>query len=504
MSNVLLPLSGSGDVTASVATEDIGGAHYQLLKVMDGTPGSTSPIIGASTTPGSTDMGLVVRNIASTAFNQAVVGAVGLTSGSSAVELTSAGSTRLVGRVTVDSAVTVSGSVGLTSGSSEVALTSVGSTRLVGQVTVANPTTDVTVTGAVGITSGSSEVTLTSIGSTRLVGQMTVANPTTGVTVDGTVGLTSSTGQKGSFALASGTTGIMGAMYVSSGTQTIGTVQLSSAGTTGSIGSVALLAGSTATMIGSITVGTAGSTANTIGSAALLAGSSANTIGAVAQAPGSTSVAPWYVISTAATGGPGSSAVDANLTSLGSTKVVGTVNVSSGVILGAGSTGNVIGSVIMGTAGSTANTVGSVALLAGTTGTMVGAIALSSAGYNAVTQGAGSSANTAWTIDSVPFSSGGCSRTSISTTVDIQIVAANANRKALIIANRSTAQTVGCGFSTAAVTTGLANVDFFIGPSSFVSFGIQGGFPLYQGPLRGINLTSTTVAGSVGVVQFTT
>ena len=79
---------------------------------------------------------------------------------------------------------------------------------------------------------------------------------------------------------------------LTSGTQTIGSVQITSAGTTGSIGSVALLAGS-----------------------------SANTVGAAAQGAGSTTVSPWYVISSA--GGGGSTTVDANLSSAGSTKVVG-------------------------------------------------------------------------------------------------------------------------------------------------------------------------------------
>lgn len=102
----------------------------------------------------------------------------------------------------------------------------------------------------------------------------------------------------------------------------------------------------------------------------------------------------------------------------------------------------------------------------------------------------------------VPFSSGNVSRTSVSTTVDTQLIAANANRKALIVANRSTAQTVGIGFSTAAVTTALANVDLFLGPSASITFGGNGTLPPYRGPLRGINLTSTTVAGSVALTEF--
>lgn len=106
-------------------------------------------------------------------------------------------------------------------------------------------------------------------------------------------------------------------------------------------------------------------------------------------------------------------------------------------------------------------------------------------------------------MQSIPFSSGNIARTSVSTTIDRELIAANANRLALIIANRSTAQTVGIGFSTAVLTTALANVDCYIPPSSYLSFGLQGGLPLVRGPIRGINLTSTTLAGSVAVTEFT-
>lgn len=160
---------------------------------------------------------------------------------------------------------------------------------------------------------------------------------------------------------------------------------------------------------------------------------------------------------------PSSGAFGLTVRAIPTTAQLQGVAVSSGAILGAGSSANVIG---------------------------------------AVAQGPGSSDNF-WFNQSIPFSSGQTSRTSISTTVDTQIVAANAARKALIVANRSTLQTVGIGFSTAVLTTALANVDVFIGPSSFISFGLHGGLPLYTGPLRGLNLTSTAVAGSVAVTQFT-
>lgn len=148
--------------------------------------------------------------------------------------------------------------------------------------------------------------------------------------------------------------------------------------------------------------------------------------------------------------------------------------------------------VVHGTGGTTVNTIGSVALLAGSSANMIGQVALQQ----------GTTGNYQ-IMQSIAFSSGNVARSSVSTTVDTQLIAANANRKALVIANRSTAQTVGVGFSTAILTTALANVDIYIAPSSFISFGLQGGLPLYNGPLRGINLTSTTVAGSVGITEFT-
>lgn len=338
-----LPLTGTGDATAAVATDEIAGESYQIVKLFDATEGSVLPIIAKETTPGSTDAGLIVRNIGSTAFSQAVVGAVGLTSGSS--------------------------QVGISSGSSEVALTSVGSTKLVGQVTVANPTTAVSLSSQHTVSAD-----LTSAGSTKVVG---------------TVGVSSG------LVLGNSTAAIG---QLTSGIQTIGTVQHSSAGTTGSIGSVALLAGSTANVIGTIIAGTAGSTINTVGSVALLGGSTANVLGQAVQGPGST----------------------ANF----------------------------------------------------------------------------------WFMQSIPFSSGNLARTTVNTSVDVSIIAANASRKALIIAAGSTAQIVALGLSTGAVTTGLGNANVYVPAGGFLSFGL-GGLPLFTGPIRGINISSTTVAGGVNVSEFT-
>ena len=85
-----LPLTGSGETTATVATELISTQHYQYFKLISGVAASTQHASVLATTPGSGDGGLVTRPIGSTAFNQAVVGSV---------SITSEGSTRVIGLV---------------------------------------------------------------------------------------------------------------------------------------------------------------------------------------------------------------------------------------------------------------------------------------------------------------------------------------------------------------------------------------------------------------------
>lgn len=384
MATVGLPLTGAGDATAQVAVDVINGEAFQRVKLFDATEGSTVPITAKATTPGAADGGMVVRPIGSTAFNQAVVGSVGLTSGSSAVELTSAGSTRLVGRVDINNATTAL----------DANLTSVGSTKLVGKVDVNNPTTAVSLSSQHTFTLGNPttavEANLSTVGSTRLVGRVDVNNPTTAVSLSS---------------------------------------------------------------VHTVTVGNP-TTAVTVSSGVILgAGSSANMLGQV-QATGTTKV-----------------------------------DVSSGLILGAGSSANVLGSVTLSSV-TTAITVGSVALLPG------------ASTVGSVQQGAGSSANF-WYTQPLAFSSANAARTTVNTSADIAVIAANAARKALVIANLSTAQIVGLGMSTGAVTTGLTNVNLFLPPNSQLTFGYSGGLPLFTGPFRGINISSTAIAGGVAVIEFT-
>lgn len=208
---VTLPLTGTGDATAAPACDIVDSKAYQAMKLMDGAEGSTVPVPALGTTPGTTDHGLVVRPIGSTAHNQAIVGAVGLTSGSS-----------------------------------EVALSSVGSTRLVGQVTVANPTTSVDVanpTTAVNV-ANQPTVDLSSVGSTRLVGRVDVNNPTTSVTISNPTTSVTVTNISTAVTVTNPTT----AVTVSSG------VVLGAGSTANSLGSVALLAGSTGNTVGAVAV----------------------------------------------------------------------------------------------------------------------------------------------------------------------------------------------------------------------------------------------------------
>jgi len=364
MATIGLPLTGAGDATAVVAVDLVGGEAYQRMKLHDGEDGSTLPLRVLGTTPGSTAGGMVTRPIASTAYNQAVVGAVGLTSGSS--------------------------QVGITSGSSEVALTSAGSTRLVGRVTVENPTTAVSLSSQHTVTVGN-PTTAVSLSSQHT---FTVGNPTTAVTVSSGV--------------------ILGA------------------------------------------------------------GSSANTLGAVAQGAGSTSVAPWYVITTAAAGG-GSTSVD--LASGGSTKVVGTVNQGSP----GGSSADAwwVRTVTTGSAGAGSTTVDA----------------------NLTSEG---STKVIGIVQGTPFSSANIVRATANSSAEAQLFAANAARDYVMITNMSTAVNLFVGLTTQAVSTLGANAHFVIPPAQTFTLGGQlGNGPKYTGPVR-VRLNSTTLVGPVIGVEFTT
>lgn len=182
-----------------------------------------------------------------------------------------------------------------------------------------------------------------------------------------------------------------------------------------------------------------------------------------------------------------------------STATIGTVGLSSGT--------QTIGSVVQGSAGSSA-TPWWASLSSGTIlGPSTAAIGQISSGSQTI--GTVINATSTATIGTVivqqshPFSSGNVSRTTVNTSVDVSLIAANANRRALVIASLSTAQVCALGLTTAAMTTALGNVSLYLEPNKQVIFGMPGSLPLYQGPVRGINISSTAVAGGVSVLEFT-
>lgn len=290
--------------------------------------------------------------------------------------------------------------------------------------------------GSTGGSGGSTAVdaTLTSAGSTRLVGQFTLANPTTSVSLS------------------------------SQATVTVGNPTTS----------VSLSSQHTVTVASGVILG---------------AGSSANVLGAVAQGAGSTSLAPWYVISSA--GGAGSTSVDASLTSLGATRTVGVV--SQGSPAGSSADAWWVRSVTTGAAGAGSTTVDANLSSAGSTREV-----------GTVVPGSGSSSVAPWVAEGYRFSSAQTSASTIATSAESQLVAANANRRGLIISNMSTAVELLIGFTTATVSTARANCHFLIAANGRFSIGSQvGDAGLYLGPVRG-RLNSTTLAGIAAIVQYTT
>jgi hypothetical protein len=400
----------------------------------------------------------------SSAGSTRVVGTVNLSSGGIL-----GGSTAVIGHIVVDSMPSVA-----TSTAVDANLSSAGSTRLVGQVTIANPTTAVSVANP--------------------TTAVTISNPTTSVTVTNPSTAVDATLSSAGSTRVVGTVNVSSGVILSSGTQTIGTVAQGSAGSSAAPWFFALAAGSSANVVGSVAL-VAGSSGNLVGAVAvssgvvLGAGSSANTIGGVAVVNPTTSVTLTN---------PATAVTVSNPTTA--------VTVSSGVVLGAGSTANSLGAVAL-VAGTTANSIGAVALVAGTTANTVGSVALvagtSGNVIGTVAQGAGVSTASYWSFNSVAFSSGAAARTSVSTTVDTAVVAANAGRKALVIANASTSQVVALGLTTAAVTTALGGVSVYLQPTSQLHFGLGGDLPLFTGPVRGINITSTALGGGVFVTEFT-
>lgn len=261
---------------------------------------------------------------------------------------------------------------------------------------------------------------------------------------------------------ANPTTGMYGLVVrnLPSGTQSVAMAS------TGTMGGVQVLNPTTAVNVSNPTTavtvnGTVGLSASTgqIGSVSLLAGSSVNTLGNV-------------TVSNLSTGSAGSTTVDANLSSAGSTRSVGTFN--QGSPAGTSADAWWVRTVSTGSAGAGSTTVDANLTTAGGNG-LVGL------------------------VDGLRFTVG--AGTSANSSADVSLLAANANRRGAIIQNASTGTALLVNLSTIAVSSG-ARYTFQIPANGYAVIGGQtGNFPLYTGAIRG-KMNSTAVAGPVYITEF--
>ena len=192
------------------------------------------------------------------------------------------------------------------------------------------------------------------------------------------------------------------------------------------------------------------------------------------------------------------------LTSIGSTRLVGRVDinnpttamsVSSGVILGPGSTANTLGAVAQGAPGGSSDEAWWVRTVT------TGATGAGSTLVNANLSSAGSTKIIGIT-DGQAFSSDSITRTTVNSSAEAQLFAANANRKYATITNLATAASLLVGMSTGAVSTAGANAHFIIPALNTYTIGGQlGNIPRYTGPLR-VRVNSTSIAGPVVGVEY--
>lgn len=401
-------------------------------------------------------------------------------------------------------------------------------------------------TGGGGAGSSSVDATLSSGGSTRLVGLVGQSVPgssdnyfwtksVTGAGAGSTVvdinSISSSTAHLGDVSISNQTTSVTLTNPATSVTLTNPTtiVDLSSNGSTRTVGVVGVTG----------TVSVTGTTAVNVANPTTAVTISNTSFSVTNPATSVTITNP----ATAVTVSNPTTAVD--LSSNGSTRVVGTVNVTSGSILGAGSSANTLGSValVAGTSanlvggvvinsGTTAITVGSVALLGGSSANLVGGVVINS-GTTAITLGAaallaGSSANlvggvvinsgttaitlggvallggtTANVVGAVALTSGVATignlqkpsvsaRTTLSvSTVDSTLLAPNTARFGGALYNAATCDAL-IGLSTVAVSTSTYNFKLVSGAYWEIPYQFTGG-------LRGI----WTASGSTGGMFIT-
>jgi hypothetical protein len=105
-------------------------------------------------------------------------------------------------------------------------------------------------------------------------------------------------------------------------------------------------------------------------------------------------------------------------------------------------------------------------------------------------------------VEGVPFSSANITRSTLNSSAEGQLFAANPARNYVAITNMATAVTLFVGLSGSSVSTAGANAHFVIPPLTTYTLGGQlGNLPRYTGPIR-CRLNSTTIAGPVIGVEF--
>lgn len=300
---------------------------------------------------------------------------------------------------------------------------------------------------------------------------------------------------------------IVGSVDLGPSTEKIGTVAQGSPGSsatpwffTGSVsvssGSISLTSGNQT--IGTVAQGSQGSSASPwffTGTVTLSSG--ALNIGTVGQGTAASSTAPWQVT--------GSVLISSSTATIGtvinatSTSQIGAVAVSSGtqtigtVVQGSAGSSTVPWYFVGSSAGSSANMLGTVVLSSGTTAVTLGAVALVAGTAVAISSGLQLIGTVMIAQSSIT------SRTSVATSVDAQLFAANTNSVGRVIFNETTGSLLYIGLSTVLVSSGA--YDWQIPAGTGLTLGAGGQMPLYRGAIRG-RIQSTIISGLARMTEF--
>lgn len=178
--NVLVTLPTAG---VSIAAEEIGGVEFQLVKIVDGAAGSSSPVIATSGVPAAGSVGLVVAVKPGVSVSAQVAGSVAISgvaqvSGTVSVSAMPAvsGTVQVSGPVSVPSVTVVSTIVTLLG----TVLISVAPSATVGTIIAVSGVTAVSVVSTIGTLLGTVAVNVVAGGAGG--GSVTVAPPSISAT----------------------------------------------------------------------------------------------------------------------------------------------------------------------------------------------------------------------------------------------------------------------------------------------------------------------------------